>query len=241
MAKRLSVPSLQHLARTWFDSPQLITKEYVKLAENSPTFSYQALFSAVRDLLLFGQPYDDIVEGIKRGVGREKIRDNFLEVLPLIRNHFDGIRPDYIQPVSTRYYSAGRGLMVPFRPPIFYGIGGQTFFPWFSFWKRNPLTDKRLALFTTLVKEMLRDDPDLEDAQFEVLDFSAPKGSKERELVVHDASKIPVIPEEEVVEMLAAFAEGFYKAQEEIDRKSRREDRDDDRPFDPNQPDLFKR
>ena len=178
MAKQLSVPSLQHLARTWHESPRQVTRSYLRLAENSPTFNYRALDGAVQDHLLFKQPFGEIAEGIKRGVRREFVRNIFLEVLPLLRDHFEGIHPDYVQPVSTRYYPVGQGLLVPFRPPIFYGVGGQTYFPWFSYWKRDPLADQQLALFATLVKEMLLDDPDLEDAKFEILDFSAPRGSK---------------------------------------------------------------
>ena len=239
MAKQIRVPSLQHLARTWYDDPTRICKEYVKLAENTPRFNYNPLFGAVQDHLLFGQPYDQIKKGMELGVKRDEIRANFLEVLPLIRDHFEGIRPDYIQPVSTRYYPVGRGLMVPFIPPIYYAVDGKTYFPWFSFWRRNPLANERLSLFATLVKEILADDPDLDDAKFEILDFSVPKGAEKRELIVYDAASIAVIPDHEKVEMLSVFAEGFFLAQTELEGKPAEDKRDDDRPSDSDQDDLF--
>ena len=66
-----------------------------------------------------------------------------------------------------RHYPVGRGLMVPFEPPLVYGIGGQLYFPWFSFWRRNPLSDERLSLFVTLVDEVLLQDPDLDTARLQ--------------------------------------------------------------------------
>jgi hypothetical protein len=145
----------------------------VALAENGPTFNYEPLFSAVRDILVFGQPYEQIAEGMRRGIPREAVRDNMLGVLPLIREHFDGIAPSFVQSVGRRYYPVGRGLMVPFDPPVIYGAGGQIHFPWFSFWRSNPLTSERMSLFVTIVEEVLLEDPDLENARFVILDFSA--------------------------------------------------------------------
>jgi len=87
MAK-LKMPSLQHLARNWRSDPQEIKGRLVALAQNAPTFNYEPLFGAVRDILVFGQPYEQIAEGIRRGIGREAVRDNLLSVLPLI-----GVRP----------------------------------------------------------------------------------------------------------------------------------------------------
>jgi len=102
---------------------------------------------------------------------REDVCENLLGVLPLIRDHFAGVAPDFYQGIDRRYYPVARGLMVPFEPPMIYGIGGQLYFPWFSFWRQNPLAKERLSLFVTLVDEVMLQDPDLETARFEVLDF----------------------------------------------------------------------
>ena len=64
----------------------------------------------------------------------------------------------------------------------------------------------------TTVYEVLRQDPDLEGAKFEILDYSAPKGGEPRELVIIDAQEIPILSEKRKLEMLAIFAEGFISA-----------------------------
>jgi hypothetical protein len=150
-----------------------------------------------------------VVQGIRTKVKREDLRQNFLSVLPLVNNHFTGVSPDFYQLIDRRYYPVARGLMVPFEPPMIYGVGGQLFFPWFSFWRQNPLSNERLSLFVTLVDEVLMQDPDLERARFDVLDFSAPNGT--RELMVTDARNVPRLDEARKVQMLSTFAEGSFK------------------------------
>lgn len=238
----LRVPSVQHLARNWRKSPEAIAKVLVKLALNSPRFSYNPLFGAVRDLLVLDIPYDQVVEGIRR-IKREKVRENLLGVLPLIRDHFSGIVPSFYQTIEKRYYPVGRGLMVPFDSPMIYGVGGQLYFPWFSFWRQNPLTNERLSLFVTLVDEVLMQDPDLENARFEILDFSCPGPNLPRSLKVVDARDIPRLDDTRKTEMLEAFAEGYFQAVAELAGRAR-SDGDDDRRGDtfkpgPGQPDLF--
>jgi len=67
MAK-LRIPSVQHLARNWYDSPKKIEDEFVKMAMNPPTFNYNALNDIARDSLLLKVPEDQIVkrQGNKR-------------------------------------------------------------------------------------------------------------------------------------------------------------------------------
>lgn len=215
MAK-LKVPSLQHLARNWRGDPIRVKRTLVNLAQNAPNFNYNPLFGAVQDMLVFGQSYDEIVKGIRRGIKRTDVRDNYLGVLPLIRDHFEGVAPAFVQKVERRYYPVGRGLMVPFEPPLIYGVGGQIYFPWFSFWRGNPIGGERLSLFVSIVEEVLLQDADLENAIFEILDFSAPSPKNPRELSIIDARDIPRVPEEIKREMLEIFAEGFFLAEAEL-------------------------
>lgn len=239
MAK-LRVPSVQHLARNWRREPVAIARLLLRLALSPPRFSYNPLYLAVRDLLVLGVPYEQVVEGIRR-IKRESVRSNLLGVLPLIRDHFAGISPDFYQTVDKRYYPVGRGLMVPFEPPMIYGVGGQLYFPWFSFWRQNPLADKRLSLFVTLVDEVLMQDPDLETVRFEILDFSCPGPKAPRTLMVIDARDIPRVDESRKNAMLEAFAEGYFRALAALARSASPppEDRDEPRPPDPSQPGLF--
>jgi hypothetical protein len=217
----------------------------VALAEHPPIFNYNALFSAVRDLLVFNQPYDEIVDGIRRGVKRVNVRENLLGVLPLIRDHFASVAPDFVQGIDRRYYSIGRGLMVPFDPPLLYGVGGKLTFPWFSFWRSNPLADARLSLFVTIVSELLEDDPDLVAADFQILDFSVPKvkagqPKPPRELRIIEARDIPRVSETKKLEMLTVFAEGYFMAIAELSDAARAQrSSEQTQKRDPRQSDLF--
>ena len=127
--------------------------------------------------------------------------------------------------------------MVPFEPPMIYGVGGQLYFPWFSFWRQNPLARERLSLFVTLVAEVLLQDPDLETARFDVLDFSAPNGK--RTLSIIDATTIPRIDDARKIEMLSTFADGFFQAQEELRRTTQKDADKSERKRDPSQPGFF--
>jgi len=236
----LRIPSVQHLARNWNSDPVIIARALVKLALNPPQFSYNPLYSAARDMLVLRVPYDQVVEGIRR-IKREKVRQNLLGVLPLIRDHFAGVSPDFYQTIGKRYYPVGRGLMVPFEPPMIYGVSGQLYFPWFSFWRRNALANEPLSLFVTLVYEILMQDPDLENSRFEILDFSCPSPRTDRCLRVIDAREIPRVDYTRRAEMLEKFAEGYYQARAELAESSPPPSSDgpDDRPDDPDQPGLF--
>ncbi|RWE30476.1 hypothetical protein [Mesorhizobium sp.] len=236
----LRIPSVQHLARNWRNDPTTIAQALIKLALSPPRFNYNPLYSAARDMLVLDVPYDQVVEGIRR-IKREKVRENLLGVLPLIRDHFAGVAPDFYQTVDKRYYPVGRGLMVPFEPPMIYGIGGQLYFPWFSFWRQNPLANERLSLFVTLVDEILMQDPDLENARFEILDFSCPGPKTGRCLRVINARDISRIDDTRKAQMLEKFADGYFRALTELAGSSPPPDGDrpDDRNADPDQPGLF--
>lgn len=211
----LKIPSLQHLARHWRPESQKVKKSLVAMALDPPTFNYNALFNAIRDMLLFGQPYDEIVRGIEN-IKRADLRENLLGVLPLIRDYFDGVAPSFVQSVGRRFYPVGRDLMVPFDPPLIYGVNGQIHFPWFSFWRSNPLAGDSLSLFVTIVEEVLLQDPDLETAKFTILDFSAPKPKYPRELTVTNAGDIERLSAARKAEMLTIFAEGYKMAEAEL-------------------------
>jgi hypothetical protein len=217
----------------------------VRLVRNPPIFNYNAVFSAAFDLLHFKQPLEEVLEGIKRKEKRVNVRDNFLEIVPLIADHFQDVSPDFVNGVSTRLYSIGRGIDIPFTPPLVYGVGGQLYFPWFSFWRSNPLHGDNLRLFVTVVTEVLRDDPDLEDAVFQILDFSAPSIKSKRFLEVRSTSEIDPLSPSETREMLEVFADGYMKArailEAEPEREANEDQRDEDRYSDDVQPDLFRR
>lgn len=219
MAK-LKVPSLQHLARNWRESPNEVSKGLVRLVRNPPTFSYAQISGFVTDLLVLHQPLDSVIKAVQIGIKRAQVRENFLELLPLIDGYFKEVRPQFVQSVTGRMFPIARDLMVPFNPPLIYGASGRLTFPWFSYWRTNPLADKRLALFVSVVFQILKQDADLDDSDFHILDFSATGNCNPRELRVIDARDVPLLPESEIKEMLAIFAEGYFIAERHLNSQT---------------------
>lgn len=66
------------------------------------------------------------------------------------------------------------------------------------------------------MEEVLLQDPGLEEAKFEILDFSSPASEQPRELRVLDAREILRISDERKTEMLSVFAEGYFLAEAEL-------------------------
>lgn len=241
MAKTVKVPSLQHMARNWADTPTGVRKKLVRLANSPPQFSYEPLFAAVRDMLVFRVTHEEVIEGIKRAEKRKWVQDLLIEALPLIGEHFSAVEPDSPpRRVARRYYPLARDIMIPFEAPLEYSVGGQVYFPWFSFWRSNPLAGRPLSLFVTLVEEMLLQDPDLDQAKFQILDFSIPPGSKSRQLFILDASEVPRLSESDKKEMLEIFADGYRLARAELMGATPEKDKRGDAPgSNPDQKDFF--
>ncbi len=87
-----------------------------------------------------------------------------------------------------------------------------------------------MSLFVTIVDELLLQDPDLENASFDILDFSVEKPKGPRELKVINASDIPRVSDKTKREMLEVFAEGYALAQSELagqNEEKRKENWDD--------------
>lgn len=237
-----NVPSLQHLCRNWHHDPQVVSKRLIRLADNPPHFNYNLLFKLARDMLVFGHEYKDLLGAVNR-ISHKDTREIYKEILPLLWAHFDGENPDFFSDIEPRFYTVGRDLLVPFKPPFIYGSGGQLTFPWLSFWKSNPLRQEALSLFVTLVFEMLADDPDHDKARFVIVDFSAPARGEKRQVNVLPASEIPRVTEAQKREMLDAFASGFQTALQILASRPAKPPRgkkgDPPKP-DPNQSDMFK-
>ena len=210
--RKLKVPSLQHLARNGQESPEGTAKKLVHLARNSPSFSYAQLDGLVIDLLVLRQPLEMVLSAANR-VKRDSVRKHFLEILPLIDEYFQKARPDFVQRVTGRLFPIARGLMVPFSPPLLYGTNGNLCFPWLSYWRSNPLHGANLSLFVTAVDEVLRQDPDLENAAFQILDLSAPAIDQPRTLKVIDSRDVPRLSKSDLDLKLQIFAEGFFIAE----------------------------
>lgn len=214
--KKLKIPSLQHLARLWRPDVERVRRTLVSLARNSPTFSYQIVYELVHDLVYSKLPYAQVENAVRDRVRVAYVREKFLEILPLIESHFSDVKVDFVHQVAPRFYPLGRDLLIPFTPSFVYGAQGKLHLPWFSFWRENPLDSERLSLFMSVVDEVLAQDPDLEGAEFSILDFSAVDSKSPRTLKVIPSSEIPRVSAERRTEMLGIFIAGFRLAQEDL-------------------------
>jgi hypothetical protein len=217
--RNLSVPSLQHLARNWNQSSVEVKKSLIRLYDNPPTFSYNPVHQLLHDRLVLNVPLEQVLHAVRTHVARASVRENYLELLPLIDSYFQQIRPTYVHTVAGRQYPVARNLMVPFAPPLVYGTGGEVCFPWFSLWKSNPLVGENLSLFVSVVKELVLQDPDLEASKFLILDLSAEKKERHRVLKIIDSRDVPILSSYRLREMLDVFSTGYFAAVREISNR----------------------
>jgi hypothetical protein len=169
----LRVPSLQQVMKNLYDRPDMVQRALVRTALNRPRTSYKSLHKATQDRVCLNVPLDQIEIGIRRVEKRPEYLENLIELLKLIDRHFDSIVPDYPPiEVECRYYKIAPDINIPFQPPICYGIGGQLYLPYFNFWRNNPLKAKRLSVFMTIIDALREQEPDIETAIVNILDFS---------------------------------------------------------------------
>jgi hypothetical protein len=213
MAK-LKIPSLQHVARNSYESPQKVAQELIKLGKSPPIFSYSQLLDLIPDILQFEFSADDMIRIVQKKVTQVAIRENFIEILRLLEPYVREIKPTLVRRIGSRPYHLGRDLVIPFAPPIEYRVGSDIFLPWFSFWRTKALSGTRLSLFVTVIDEILMQDPDLENANFQILDFSTSGSNKSRELKIIDGRSVPRLSDVQKREMLDNYIEGFFIAQQ---------------------------
>ncbi|TAL84582.1 MAG: hypothetical protein EPN74_11180 [Rhodanobacter sp.] len=237
---KVKVPSIQHAAGIWFPDPQKIAKHLLALANSAPPFSYENLYKLTYDLLSRGAPYEQI-ELAAQKMRHPLARRNYLEILPLLRVFESRAAIEFVSEIAPRSYPIGRDLRVLVNPPLIYFGGGQSFLPWFIFWKTNRFDEARLRLFVTMIREVFAQDPDIDDASLSLVICSEPIPKKGRGLQVLDTSSIASLSEGERNEMLAIFAKGYamaVSAQAE-GRSAGKELSDGDRDSSDDQPDLF--
>jgi hypothetical protein len=238
MSKLDKPPSLQHLALFYNNDPQVIKKSLLTLAKNKPTFTYAPLYNCIRDMMLFGQSYEAIRKAIGQ-MARKDVAAKYLEILPFAYQHFSNIKPQFVQAVAPRFYPVGKNLLVPFSPPFIYNTKGTLTLPWLSFWKSLKLSGENLGLFVSVIEDIQSQDPDLEEARFQIVEFTA--NNKVRELNIIEYDDMPKISAERRVTMLNTFAEGFFLAVEELANQPQPEQNKEDKPqqSDDTQPGLF--
>lgn len=236
---KVKVPSIQHAAAIWDSQPSRIAKRLLNLAQNSPPFSYANLYKLTCDLLSRSVPYEQVRASASM-VKPMLARQNYLDILPLLKAYADSIGPATVVEVIPRHYSIGRDLRALVNPPLAYYQNELGFLPWFIFWKTNYFNEPRLRLFVTMLRETFIQDPDYDDATLKLVVCSEVEPQQGRRLEIIDLSSIPSLGRQDRDEMLGVFSEGYALAvQAQVAGTPMLQDPKDDHDTDDDQFDLF--
>lgn len=212
---KLKPPSLQHVARFYRPTADGVKKEFLKLARAHPPFSYEDLYKLTWDMAKGLQTYEAVYRAAS-GIRLDIKRDSYLRALPPCNVFFDELKHAYAIPVGSRSYSIGRGIQVPFCPPMLCGTAKGVVLPWLIFWKDNPLTGIQLQLFASMVEDILKGEPDLDSAQLLIVDMSDAAIKKDGRPVVTSSADVIKLPASQMASMLSTVVEGFELAKEEL-------------------------
>lgn len=216
MAKKLTPPAVHNMVRSAFDTPEEVSKALIKSYLSHPPFSYRLLGDIIRLALkgnkLSKPALDSAVLAHQKNPDYQKI---FLEITPLIFEHFSSISPKFILDVEPRKYKINR-IEIPFKPPFAFGVGDEIIIPWFIFWKNNPLTSKQLSLLATIISDLMSQDPDYRDAKIQIYDFGVGEDGETRTLQITDLATIKKLGSQELEDALLAFLNGYEMAEARI-------------------------
>jgi len=215
-------------------------KAQLALLNGAPNFSYQPLYKIMKGLLGSSWSEQELMLAVLRCGLRPDVKEKYTELVPLIVEYFSDKKISYAMEILPRFYAVDRDILVPFSPPLIYADENGLCLPYFIFWKKNALKGERLALFSSIVREILDEDPDLCDARFEVIDMSAEvdpdTNENERSLKIIPECDIAKISSARRQKMLSTFAEGFRRARQVAEGMPTKRRSDSDRPApDPNQ------
>jgi hypothetical protein len=236
--KKIKLPSLQHVARQWAPTSLQTAKNLELLALSAPPFSYDRLYSLVRGLAM-NDSLQQTVTAVERAKLHPSARSNYLEILPLADHYFREQKPDFVIDVAPRQFPVGKDLHVPFKPPLIFYKDNKPVLPWFVFWRSQPLAGENLRLFVTLVREMMRQDPDLEEAEFPIIDFSSPQKGAPRGLTSIDSRNVVLFESTELKNRLEILIEGYEIASARIQEHSLSSIKASELKSDTDQLDLF--
>lgn len=239
---KLKPPSLQHVARFYRPTADGVKKEFLKLARAHPPFSYEDLYKLAWDMAKGLQTYEAVHKAASE-IKLEVKRNSYLRALRPCSVFFDELKHGYAIPIGSRSYSIGRGIQVPFCPPMLCGTAKGIVLPWLIFWTDNPLTGLQLQLFVSMVEDILKGEPDLDSAQLLIVDMSDAAIKKDGRPMLTSSADVPKLPASQMVSMLSTVVEGFELAKEElksvVDRPVKRESVRDSVSSEDEQKDMF--
>lgn len=191
----------------------------LKLVNASPPFNYQSLNKMLLDLVRGVATYDQVEKAIS-GIGFEVQRNSYRRALAPAWKYIQSLRHNYALEIEARSYAISRNMRVPCVPPMVCGTQHGQVVPWLMLWKKNVLRDEQMALFVSLVSEVMAQDGELDSAELVVVDTSDGSLDKDGAPALIRYSDIEPIPQDQLGRMLETFVLGFKQAEEELKSKS---------------------
>jgi len=219
MVKSLKVSSLQNLVRNSYLDEEKVRRELMRFAKGFTVVSYQKMDGFVVDLARMNLSLEDVEKAANR-IKPEKNRQVNLELLPFVEEYIQQRREYDYQEIDLRCYPLSRDLRVPFKSQFVLVNRCEVILPVFIFWRNKALDTGQMSLFMTLIKEILEQEPDLEDAKVQIVDFGAPKSKAPRTMEVIHGDEIELLSEEEKIDRLAIYVNALKSVNDELARNS---------------------
>jgi hypothetical protein len=215
MSRKLSPPAAQHLARTFEDTSPKVAKALLKEYMGRAPFSYGLMHELVKVALKGKFSKEQFDAAIRHHQRNPKYQKIFLELSPLLHNHFSTLDPKYVLKIEPQKFRIN-DLEIPFKPPFAFEQSGELVIPLLIFWKENPLTEKQTSLLVTIANDLISQHPDYRDAKLLIYDFSVPPGEEKRKLRITDAATIPKMDAKELNAALEIWFKGYQLAKAKI-------------------------
>ena len=103
MLRSLSPPALHHLVSSVLDTPAEVSKSLVERFLARPPFSYKLLGNLVQIAMKADASLAQFDAAVRKHQP-PKYQPIFLEITPLIYEHFGALRPKFVLPVEPRKY-----------------------------------------------------------------------------------------------------------------------------------------
>jgi hypothetical protein len=215
MARRLSPPALQHVARTAEGTPQKVAKALLKEFSGRAPFRYSLMDELAKVAMKGRFTLEQFREAVRKRQRNPKYQGIFLELVPLVHKYFSQLSPKYLLQIDPLFYRINN-LSIPFKPPFAFEMNDELIIPFLLFWKINPLTEHQYSLLATMIADLLSQHPDYRGARVLVLTFSAPTKDDKREIKIIDLATITRLTQSELDSALGTWFEGFQLAKAQI-------------------------
>lgn len=230
--QNLRIPYVQDVARLTRPTVEETIVELIKHYQGSPVFNYQTVCKICRPLFSGNLTLNAAIQAcMTRGspLGRKFNADVAAYVWESSQD-----RNTMCFDVSPRDYAIRSDIRIGVAPLFYFVENGKVYFYWLQPRRGHNLNKEQLGVLGSIIKSTFIVD-DFEQADIEILDLSAPPGSRERTVQIHTLSNLPILAPDALEAKLSIFAQAYDAVcKMEIKQPERPQKKPDDR-----QPGLF--